>query len=171
MSSDRNEIVKKKVSKLGKRHRRLYGLFADYYRELNTAPMIEDMVLEMGASSKEEVYKILSDLIAAGCLTAWDSRGYMRPMLSPDEAAMWCDDNQESVNERICLIERAVTSFYFHEEGKLPQFNDFMKAYRDSSLYLLIREEAEPYFNTFVDELKNGNYVMDKDAVVTAAWT
>lgn len=65
MSSDRNEIVKKKVSKLGKRHRRLYGLFADYYRELNTAPMIEDMVLEMGASSKEEVYQILSDLIAA----------------------------------------------------------------------------------------------------------
>ena len=81
MSSDRNEIVKKKVSKLGKRHRRLYGLFEDYYRELNTAPMIEDMVLEMGASSKEEVYQILSDLIAAGCLTAWDSRGYMRPTL------------------------------------------------------------------------------------------
>ena len=37
-------------------------------------------------------------------------------------------------------------------------------------MYLLIREEAEPYFNTFVDELKNGNYGMDKDAVVTAAW-
>ena len=45
------------------------------------------------------------------------------------------------------------------------------KAYRDSSLYLLIREEAEPYFNTLVDELINGNYVMDKDAVATASWT
>ena len=116
MSSDRNEIVKKKVLKLGKRHRRLYGLFADYYRELNSPPMIEDMVLEMGASSKEEVYQILSDLIAAGCLTAWDSRGYMRPTLSPDEAAMWCDDDKESVNERNASLNGLLRHFISMEK-------------------------------------------------------
>ena len=61
-----NEIMKQRVSGLGEEHRKLYKFFADYYRELNTAPLIEDMVLEMRASSKEKVYSLLSDLAAEG---------------------------------------------------------------------------------------------------------
>ena len=79
-----NEIMKQRVSGLGEEHRKLYKFFADYYRELNTAPLIEDMVLEMRASSKEKVYSLLSDLAAAGCLTAWDGEKRMRPSLSPE---------------------------------------------------------------------------------------
>ena len=41
-----NEIMKQRVSGLGEEHRKLYKFFSDYYRELNTAPLIEDMVLE-----------------------------------------------------------------------------------------------------------------------------
>ena len=48
-----NEIMKQRVSGLGEEHRKLYKFFSDYYRELNTAPLIEDMVLEMRAASKE----------------------------------------------------------------------------------------------------------------------
>ena len=47
-----NEIMKQRVSGLGEEHRKLYKFFSDYYRELNTAPLIEDMVFEMRASSK-----------------------------------------------------------------------------------------------------------------------
>ena len=83
-----NEIMKQRVSGLGEEHRKLYKFFSDYYRELNTAPLIEDMVLEMRASSKEKVYSLLSDLAAAGCLTAWDGEKRMRPSLSPEEAVL-----------------------------------------------------------------------------------
>ena len=55
-------------------------------------------MLEMRASSKEKVYSLLSDLAAAGCLTAWDGEKRMRPSLSPEEAAMWCGDDSASVN-------------------------------------------------------------------------
>ena len=145
-----NESLKKRVYGLGEEHRKLYRFFSDYYLELNTAPLIEDMVLEMRASSKDEVYRLLSELAAAGCLTAWDGEKRMRPSLSPEEAAMWCGDDTESVNERMCLIRRAVTVFYFLKGGAVPAFSDFMKPYRDSSLYLLIREQAEPYFYSCV---------------------
>ena len=80
--------MKQRVSGLGEEHRKLYKFFSDYYRELNTAPLIEDMVLEMRASSKEKVYSLLSDLAAAGCLTAWDGEKRMRPSLSPEEAVL-----------------------------------------------------------------------------------
>ena len=153
-----NEIMKQRVSGLGEEHRKLYKFFSDYYRELNTAPLIEDMVLEMRASSKEKVYSLLSDLAAAGCLTAWDGEKRMRPSLSPEEAAMWCGDDSASVNERMCLIRRAVTVFYF------------MKPYRDSSLYLLIREQAEPYFYSCVRIVKDENCGTAADTVRTASW-
>ena len=39
-----NEIMKQRVSGLGEEHRKLYKFFSDYYRELNTTSLIEDMV-------------------------------------------------------------------------------------------------------------------------------
>jgi len=165
-----NEIMKQRVSALGEEHRKLYKFFADYYRELNTAPLIEDMVLEMRAASKEKVYSLLSDLAAAGCLTAWDGEKRMRPSLSPEEAAMWCGDDSASVNERMCLIRRAVTVFYFMKGGAVPAFSDFMKPYRDSSLYLLIREQAEPYFYSCVRIVKDENCGTAVDTVRAASW-
>ena len=158
-----NEIMKQRVSGLGEEHRKLYKFFADYYRELNTAPLIEDMVLEMRASSKEKVYSLLSDLAAAGCLTAWDGEKRMRPSLSPEEAAMWCGDDSASVNERMCLIRRAVTVFYFMKGGAVPAFSD-------SSLYLLIREQAEPYFYSCVRVIKDENSGAAVDTVRAASW-
>ena len=165
-----NEIMKQRVSGLGEEHRKLYKFFSDYYRELNTAPLIEDMVLEMRASSKEKVYSLLSDLAAAGCLTAWDGEKRMRPSVSPEEAAMWCGDDSASVNERMCLIRRAVTVFYFMKGGAVPAFSDFMKPYRDSSLYLLIREQAEPYFYSCVRIVKDEDRGTAADMVQTASW-
>ena len=57
----------------------------------------------------------------------------------------------------MCLIRRAVTVFYFMKGGAVPAFSDFMKPYRDSSLYLLIREQAEPYFYSCVRIVKDEN--------------
>ena len=128
------------------------------------------MVPEMRASSKEKVYSLLSDLAAAGCLTAWDGEKRMRPSLSPEEAAMWCGDDSASVNERMCLIRRAVTVFYFMKGGAVPAFSDFMKPYRDSSLYLLIPEQAEPYFYSYVRIVKDEDCGTAADMVQAASW-
>ena len=94
----------------------------------------------------------------------------MRPSLSPEEAAMWCGDDSASVNERMCLIRRAITVFYFMKGGAVPAFSDFMKPYRDSSLYLLIPEQAEPYFYSCVRIVKDEDCGTAADMVQAASW-
>ena len=49
-------------------------------------------------------------------------------------------------------------------------FSDFMKPYRDSSLYLLIREQAEPYFYSCVRIVKDENCGTAADTVRAASW-
>ena len=71
---------------------------------------------------------------------------------------------------RMCLIRRAVTVFYFMKGGAVPAFSDFMKPYRDSSLYLLIREQAEPYFYSCVRIVKDENCGTAADTVRAASW-
>ena len=52
----------------------------------------------------------------------------------------------------------------------VPAFSDFMKPYRDSSLYLLIREQAEPYFYSCVRIVKDENCGTAADTVRAASW-
>ena len=52
----------------------------------------------------------------------------------------------------------------------VPAFSDFMKPYRDSSLYLLIREQAEPYFYSCVRIVKDEDRGTAADMVQTASW-
>ena len=52
----------------------------------------------------------------------------------------------------------------------VPAFSDFMKPYQDSSLYLLIREQAEPYFYSCVRIVKDENCGIAVDTVRAASW-
>lgn len=158
-------LIKRRVFKLGKAHRKLYRFISEYYLELNMAPRIEDMILEMNASSRNEVFRLLYDLAKAGCIRSWDGGRNIRPTLSPEEAEMWCRDDTESLNERICLIDRSVNASYLVFGESIPKFSDFMESYRDSSLYKMIQEQAEPYFNDCVSKVVD-TYADDKGETV-----
>ena len=148
----KNDIMKKRVSGLEARHRRLYRFVSEYYRRWNKPPLVEHMVIEMSASSEDEVFQLLDDLTCAGCLALREDRA-IQPMLSPEDAAIWCGDDAQSVNEKMCIIQRVVS--VAHYNGAVPDFSEFIEPYRSSALYLLIREQAEPYFIKCISTVEN----------------
>ena len=111
----KNDIMKKRVSGLEARHRRLYRFVSEYYRRWNKPPLVEHMVIEMSASSEDEVFQLLDDLTCAGCLALREDRA-IQPMLSPEDAAIWCGDDAQSVNEKMCII--LYESPYSHQSVK-----------------------------------------------------
>ena len=50
----------------------------------------------------------------------------------------------------------AISVFCFRNGGKMPELSGFMKTYEDSSLYWIIREQAEPFFSAIV-RINDGN--------------
>ena len=50
----------------------------------------------------------------------------------------------------------AISVFCFRNRGKMPELSGFMKTYEDSSLYWIIREQAEPFFSAIV-RINDGN--------------
>ena len=151
-----DEFIKEKAAALGDPHRKLYKFIEDYYTRWNHAPQIETMALEMDGATKEQVYVFLFDLTAAGCLASWNSLADIRPVISPEDAMIWCGDDSVNVSERKCRIEMAISVFCFRNGGKMPELSGFMKTYEDSSLYWIIREQAEPFFSAIV-RINDGN--------------
>lgn len=157
MLENKNEILKKKVRGLGERHEKLYKFFYDYSIIMNTVPKIDDIVIEMRSPSENVVRQLISDLAEAGCLSISNGGKDVRLVISPEEAMMWCGEDAGSVNERMCLIERAVFTLCMMRDGEIPTFGDFMEPYRDSTLSGLIREQAEPVFYKFAGIFEAGN--------------
>ena len=105
-----DEFIKEKAAALGDPHRKLYKFIEDYYTRWNHAPQIETMALEMDGATKEQVYVFLFDLTAAGCLASWNSLADIRPVISPEDAMIWCGNDSVNVSERKCRIEMAIST-------------------------------------------------------------